>query len=290
VRGNRLRWGALGWVLTLQFFVVEAIAALQWAGYSYADNTISDLGTASSPAHRLMNASFVVQAALILAGVVLLLPAVRGRAARVAQVVLALAAVGVLLVGLFPVDRSTVMHDIGALLYLAGGAVGLLALAYAMRPRSELLGTALAILGLAGAATTIFFATGVTEYLGRGGTERVAGYVLPIGLTVAAVAVWRMARGGATLPETPAGPSRRELRAEERAERAERTRERDEALEAAARRREQPTVEPAGSDEPAEDLDSDDLDPDDLDPEDPWATPTRRGDRRGVRGGRPADE
>jgi hypothetical protein len=195
---------------------------------------------------------------------------VHGRAARVAQVVLGLAAVGVLLVGLFPVDRSSVMHDIGALLYLAGGAVGLLALAYALRPRSELLGTVLAILGLAGAATTIFFATGVTEFLGRGGTERVAGYVLPIGLTVAAVAIVRMAGGGSTLPEAPSGPSRREVRADARSERAERARERDEALEAAARRRETPTVEPAG---PAGTAD------DDLDPEDPWATPTRRSDR-----------
>jgi len=266
VTGNRLRWGALGWVLTLQFFVVEAIVALQWSGYSYTDNVISDLGSALSPAHRLMNASFVLQAALILTGVVLLLPAVRGRAARVGQVVLALAAVGVLLVGLFPEDRSTVMHDIGALLYLAGGAVGLLALAYALRPRSELLGTVLAILGLAGAATTIFFAAGVTEYLGRGGTERVAGYVLPIGLTVAAVAIWRMARGGATLPETPSGPSRRQLREEAQTERAERARERDEALEQAARRLESPTPAPAALD-------------DELDPEDPWATPTRRSDR-----------
>jgi hypothetical membrane protein len=263
-------------VLTLQFFVVEAIAALQWTGYSYADDVISDLGSALSPAHRVMNASFVVQAALILAGSVLLLPAVRGRAARVAQVVLALAAVGVLLVGVFPEDGSTAMHDIGALLYLGGGAVGLLALAYALRPRSELLGTALAVLGLAGAAATIFFVMDVTQYLGRGGTERVAGYVLPIGLTVAAVALWRMARGTAELPDAPApGLSRRELRDQARAERAERERERDEALEAAARRRGSPAAEPVAA--PASTPGDDDT-ADDLDPEDPWATPTRRRD------------
>jgi hypothetical membrane protein len=174
VRGNRLRWGALCWVLTLQFFVVETVVALQWRSYSRADDVISDLGSAASPAHRVMNASFVVQAALILAGVTLLLPGVRGAAARVAQVVLTLAAVGVLLVGVFPEDSSTVLHDIGAVLHLAGGAIGLLALAYAVRPRSEVLGTVLAVLGLAGAATTIFFVTDITQYLGRGGIERVA--------------------------------------------------------------------------------------------------------------------
>jgi hypothetical membrane protein len=266
-------------VLTLQFFVVEAIAALQWTGYTYADNVISDLGSALSPAHRVMNASFVVQAALILAGAGLLLPAVRGRAARVAQVVLALAAVGVLLVGVFPEDGNTVLHDTGAILYLAGGAVGLLALAYAVRPRSEPLGTVLAVLGLAGAAATIFFVMDVTQFLGRGGTERIAGYVLPIGLTVAAVALWRMARGGTELPA--AGPSRRELRAQARAERAEREAERDEALEAAARRRATAPDPAAGHPDGvgSDHVEPDDLEPDDLDPEDPWATPTRRRDR-----------
>jgi hypothetical membrane protein len=257
-------------VLTLQFFVVEAIAALRWTGYSYADNVISDLGGALSPAHRVMNASFVVQAALILTGVLLLLPAVRGRAARVAQVVLALAGVGVLLVGVFPEDTSTGLHDTGAILYLAGGAVGLLALAYAVRPRSEPLGTVLAVLGLAGAAATIFFVMDVTQYLGRGGTERLAAYVLPIGLTVAAVALERMAHGAAELPA--AGPSRRELRAQAQAERAERERERDEALEAAAARRTAPS-DPAPTDDAHPHPD------DDLDPDDPWATPSRRRDR-----------
>jgi hypothetical membrane protein len=251
-------------VLTLQFFVVEAIVALRWSGYSYADNVISDLGSSLSPAHRAMNASFVVQAALILAGVVLLLPAVRGRAARVAQVVLGPTAVGVLLVGVFPEDSSTVMHDLGAILYLAGSAIGLLALAYALRPRSELLGSVLAVLGLAGAATTVFFVMDVTQFLGRGGTERVAADVLPVGLTITAIALWRLARGGAALPDAPAaGPSRSELRAEARAERAERERERDEALEAAARRRAEAPTDARATD-------------DDLDPDDPWAAPTRR--------------
>jgi hypothetical membrane protein len=269
-------------VLTLQFFVVEAIAAARWNSYSYADNVISDLGSALSPAQRAMNASFVVQAALILAGVVLLLPAVRGRAARVAQVVLALAAVGVLLVGIFPEDSSSGLHKTGAILYLAGGAVGLLALAYTVRPRSEPVGTVLAVLGLAGAAATIFFVMGVTQYLGRGGTERVAAYVLPIGLTVSAVALWRMAHGTAELPAP--GPSRRELREQARAERAERERARDEALEAAAARRTAPAdapSTPAGEpDAPRpDDVHAEDQEPDDLDPDDPWATPTRRRDR-----------
>jgi hypothetical membrane protein len=257
---------------------------LRYTGpYSRAGNLISDLGASASPAHSAMNASFVVQAALILAGVVMLLPALGGTAARLAQALLALCAVGVLIVGVWPEGTASALHTTGAVLYLAGGAVGLLALAYAVRSRSEALGTTLAVLGLIGAAATIFFADGVTEYLGRGGTERVAAYVVPVGLAVAGAALWWLTRATGALPEPAAGPSRRELRAQARAEQAERVRERDAALEAAAQRSEAARQSEAtrrseaarrGSAEPA-----DERDIDDFDPEDPWATPTSRRDR-----------
>jgi hypothetical protein len=123
-----------------------------------------------------------------------------------------------------------------------------------------------------GAATTVFFLDGVTEYLGRGGTERVAAYVVPVGLALAGAALWWMSRAAGALPEPTAGPTRRQLRAQARAEQAERHRERDAALEAAARRRE--TGEPAA---PAPAQPDDEVADDD--PEDPWATPTRRRDR-----------
>lgn len=272
MRGNRLRWGALGWVLTLQFFVVEAIVQLRYTGpYSRADNTISDLGASASPAHSAMNASFVVQAALILVGAALLMPAMRGTAARLAQALLALCAIGVLLVGVWPEGTVSALHTTGAVLYLAGGAAGLLALAYAVRSRSEVLGTALAVLGLVGAAATILFADSVTEYLGRGGTERIAAYVIPLGLAFAGAALWWMSRATGALPEATTGPSRQELRAEARAAQAERSRERDAALEAAARRREE--AQPPGPLAGPEPLDDEFGD---VDPEDPWATPTRR--------------
>ncbi|MBW8766000.1 MAG: DUF998 domain-containing protein [Geodermatophilales bacterium] len=263
VTPNRLRWGALAWLLTLQFFVVETIVQARLAGpYSRADEVISVLGTADSPAHRLMNASFVVQGALILAVTLLLRPALRGAGARVAPVLLGVSALGVLLVGVFPQDGSLALHRTGAALYLAGGGLGLIALAYGVRRRSEAVGTVLALLGLAGTAMTLFFFAGVTEYLGEGGTERAAAYVLPVGLAVAAVALWCMGAGAgrtATQPGEAAGerPSRRGLREQERARRAEQQRQRDEALEAAARRR--------GT-----------ADRDDDEDEDPWAAPGRR--------------
>jgi len=229
VNPNRLRWGALAWLLTLQFFVVETIAQSRYAGpYSRADDTISALGTGHSAAHQLMNASFVLQAGLILAGALLLRPVLLRAAGQVAPVLLIVSAAGVLLVGVFPSDQNALVHASGAVAHLVGGGLGLIALAYAVRPRSELVGTALAALGLVGTAATVFFLTGVTQFLGVGGTERVAGYVIPIGLALAGTALWRLA-----------GPGSAERLAERdatRAEQAERARERDAALEAAAHR------------------------------------------------------
>jgi hypothetical membrane protein len=258
VNPNRLRWGALAWLLTLQFFVVETLAERRYPGsYSRVDDVISALGASDSPARALMNASFVVQAGLILAGALLLRPALLRGAAQVAPVLLGAAAVGVLLVGVFPTDGNATVHAIGAVLYLVGSGLGLIALAYAVRPRSEALGTTLALLGLIGTATTVFFLTGVTDSLGEGGTERAAAYVLPLGLAVAGAVLWRL------VPNAPDADraGRREERERARAERAERDRGRDEALEAGLRgagRRGTP------GDPPADDA------------ADPWAPPGRR--------------
>ena len=263
VNPNRLRWGACAWLLTLQFFVVEALAQARYAGpYSRTDDVISALGAADSAARQLMNASFVVQAALILAGAVLLQPALLRGGAQMAPALLGAAAAGVLLVGVFPTDGNATMHAVGAVLYLVGGGLGLIALAYAVRPRSEVLGTVLAVLGLVGTAATVFFLTGVTSYLGEGGTERVAAYVLPIGLALAGAALWRL--GGR--PGGEAGPTRRQERELARAERAEQERRRDEALSAAAGH--------IGDGTNHETSASDDADDD----RDPWAAAPRRGD------------
>jgi hypothetical membrane protein len=260
VTSDRLRWGALAWLLTLQFFVVETVVQFRGEGYSRADDVISDLGATTWPGHQAMNASFVVQAALILGGTLLLLPVLRSGAGRVAAYLFGAAALGTLLVGVLPSDRSDTWHAVGATLYLVGGALGLIALAYALRPRSELLGSALVLLGLVGTAATAFFLTGV-DVLAEGATERAAAYVLPIGLAVSGAALWRS--GSVEAAARADRPSLREERAEARAAAAERARERDEALEAAARRRESP--------DPA----------DDFDAEDPWA-PTRRTDGPGA--------
>lgn len=262
VTPTRYRWGAIAWLLTLQFFVVETVVQLRTGGsYSRAGDVISALGTSASAAPRLMNASFVVQGLLIGAGAVLLRPALAGLGGRMASAFLTAAAVGVVLVGFFPLDGQEDLHQAGAGLHLVGGGLALLAMAYAVRPRSEALGTALALLGLLSTAMTVFFAVGITSFLGAGGTERASAYPIPIGLALAGAGLWVLGRR----PQAEPRPPRRELRAQERAESAGRARERDAALEAAAGPA-RPQRDPADG-EPD----------DDFDPEDPWAR-SRRGE------------
>lgn len=230
--------GSLAWVLTLQFFVVEAVAIARFGGYSRVDQAISDLGTDLSPAAGLMNASFIAQAVLVVAGAVLLYPALVGLGGRLALALLSAAGAGVLLVGLFPSDSGGATHTVGAILYLLGSGLGLIALAYGVRPRSEAVGTVLALLGLVGTIGTVFFGTGVTAVLGAGGMERVAAYVLPLGLTVAAVLLLRQRDDWqVVLPEgEDVALTRRQRRELERAEAFDRARARDEALEAHAKK------------------------------------------------------
>ena len=262
VTPTRYRWGAIAWLLTLQFFVVETVAQLQTGGHSRAGDVISELGAAGAPAALLMNASFVVQGLLIGAGAALLRPALAGRAGQLVPAFATAAAVGVVLVGVFPLGSQQDLHQAGAGLHFVGGGLALLALAYAVRPRSEALGTALALLGLLSTAMTLFFALGITSFLGEGGTERAAAYPVPVGLALAGAGLWWLSRR----PEPAPGPSRRELRAQERAAAAERARERDAALEAAAGPTGSAAPRPAAP--PAEP-------DDDFDPEDPWATSRR---------------
>jgi hypothetical membrane protein len=257
VSAHRYRAGAVAWLLTLQFFVAEAFAAARFDGYARADDLISVLGGGDSPAQVLMNASFVVQGLLIAAGVLLLRPALAGAGGRTAPVLLGAAALGVVLVGLFPLDGIGELHGAGAGLYLVGGGTGLIALAYGVRRRSELLGTTLALLGLLVTSMTVFSTAGITGFLGEGGTERAAAYPIPVGLALAGVALVRLTRG------RPEGvPGRREQRAQEREERSQRARARNAALEAAASRAEAPAP-PAVED--------------DFDPDDPWAQSRRPG-------------
>ena len=191
------RTGPWLWLCCFQFFVAEQIARLGWPGhYSMARDYISDLGSARSPLQWVMNGSFMLQGLLIFFGAVLLLRHFPARLVyRVVLLLLAVAGVGVLVVGLVPEDTDLRWHLLGASANFLGGNVGMILLGLVMirgsvcLPRGKrgkswvpfVAGSVglLATLALGFRGTPSWIAPGWNT----GTVERLAAYPLPLWLT-----------------------------------------------------------------------------------------------------------
>ena len=198
---RRVAAGAACWVLTVVFFVGEAVAqSASNVPYSLYHNTLSDLGSTAcgpatfgtyhadvcSPLNVAMNATFVICGLLTAAGALGTWPAWPGRRVSAAGLVLlVLAGAGEVVVGLRPENISFVLHTVGATFALAGGNLGLLLLGaglWRVRPWAGALTILVAVVGLAGVAT---FNNAPSFGLGVGLVERVAAYPLVLWLVVA---------------------------------------------------------------------------------------------------------
>src|SRR5262249_34307162 len=128
-RGGDLRaqLGTLSWILSVVFFVVQAIGQAAFSpAYSLLDDRVSDLGNtacgawlthpfACSPLHGLVNAGFVATGVLLVLGVVLTWPVwPRRRLAAAGLTCIALAGLGFVLVGLSPENVNIGLHLVGA--------------------------------------------------------------------------------------------------------------------------------------------------------------------------------
>ncbi|MFF1685090.1 MULTISPECIES: DUF998 domain-containing protein [unclassified Streptomyces] len=115
----------------------EAITAAAWTDppYSYATNYISDLGVPDcgtrfqgrdicSPAHDVMNVSFMVQGILFALGVVLLARLVKGRARRVITALALAHGAAFVLVGLF--HGSGENSNLALAIHVGAAAIGIL--------------------------------------------------------------------------------------------------------------------------------------------------------------------
>jgi hypothetical membrane protein len=124
-------------VNAVQWVVAEAVTAAAWSNppYSYATNYISDLGVLDcgaqfqgreicSPAHSLMNASFMVEGVLFATAVVLLARLAEGRARRVIITLAVAHGAGMVLVGLFHGSADGPRSSL--VIHVAGAAVGIL--------------------------------------------------------------------------------------------------------------------------------------------------------------------
>jgi hypothetical membrane protein len=126
---RRANAGAVLWICCLQYFAAEALAIGGWRGsYSLSRNYISDLGALDcagpngaaeavcSPLHALMNASFVLQGALIVCGTALVAPRFPKRGLwRTALWLVGASGIGVLGVGLAPEDAVPGAHFLAAI-------------------------------------------------------------------------------------------------------------------------------------------------------------------------------
>jgi hypothetical membrane protein len=176
--------GAGWWALCFQFFVAEQIARLRWPGqYSMSMNWISDLGTAASPLHWVMNGSFVLQGLLISVGAILmrrLFPA--NWSYQLALLLFLVSGLGVLVVGLVPADKVAEVHRLGAEAHLLAGnlAMILIGLAMAGVAKTRFRGVFSLLAGLLGLTALVLLGLGEKDV---GTFERLAAYPLTLWLT-----------------------------------------------------------------------------------------------------------
>ena len=196
------------------YLAAEAVAASAWStpAYSYADNWISDLGSATagtfqgrelnSPLNVVMNSGFIVQGLLFGLAVVLLSRTLSGRSRRFAVIMATVATLGYILVGTFhgslqaQQDGTLPLHFAGATLAILGANVLSLVLGIHWRkaPDTHGLGIASIIVGSIGllAVTALFltFGTGLPS----GAIERASVYTIVAWQVIVAIALLRSRR------------------------------------------------------------------------------------------------
>ncbi|MFZ0214561.1 MAG: DUF998 domain-containing protein [Candidatus Dormiibacterota bacterium] len=200
--------GSVCWILTLQWFVVQAITQAAWTTpYSLGGNSLSDLGAVHcfsapvsrlnpissnvcSPLHSLMNASFIVFGLLVVGGVILLWNQwPRRRTVTAGLVLLALFGAGKVVIGLAPEDVRLGLHALGTLGMLCGD-VGALLLAVGMWREARWQAVVFLCIGIVGVPA--FFLQVLPQLAAvHGALERLADWPLPV--WIAALGVLRLA-------------------------------------------------------------------------------------------------
>ncbi|MDO9455359.1 DUF998 domain-containing protein [Nocardioides sp.] len=181
------------WLVRPAYVAAEVVtAAATTGGYSFVDDTVSDLGATGcdaaycSPRHALMNGSFVGFGILLALGALLLAP----RIGRLSTVLLVVAGVSSVAVGLAPVDQDAGLHTLAATPLFVAQPIALLVLSRVLRSRALLAGGLLTAVGAIGFVL-------VDGGAGSGALERLA--LWPVLAALALVAV-RVRGGKHTVP------------------------------------------------------------------------------------------
>lgn len=210
--------GGILWIFSLEFFVGQVIAQLAWKGppsYSLISNAISDLGVTAcgnvsiagvssyycSPLHNVMNVTFILTGAFMVAGVFLTRrawPWNRPIASGFALV--ALAGLGKALAGLAPADVDFTLHFIGSLGIILGD-VGMILIGRALRGKVDWVSKSSQILGYIGLIGFLSFL--VAGHSGVGGLlERIGSYPIILWCTMVGLSLM-LNRRSISEPKSP---------------------------------------------------------------------------------------
>lgn len=186
--------GPIMWILCMQYFIVQIIVANAYVGeYSWARNTISDLGNTTcsvysnryvcSPQHLLMNISFILLGIFQLMGALVLNMVERSKKNLIGYGCLVLAGVGTIIVGLYPENAGGPMHAFGAALPFVLGNIAMIILAATSRFPIWLRYYSY-FSGFIALIALVLFMTRNYLGIGLGGMERVVAYPQTIWMVI----------------------------------------------------------------------------------------------------------
>lgn len=194
---KKAQLGPLVWLLSIQYFIVQALVARAWRkpSYSWSTNTISDLGNTScktygghlicSPLYTLMNASFIALGLTMIIGSVLIYYLKKTNSLlNVALAMMSLAGIGTMLVGFFPENRNATIHTFGASFPFLLGNISLLLFAKALKEYSIKFKIYSFVSGSLGLIALALYLSQSYLFFGSGGTERIVAYPQTIWMIV----------------------------------------------------------------------------------------------------------
>lgn len=190
--------GAILWVASLQYYLVQAVVAADWPrgnGYSWAQNTISDLANTHcgqygsrlvcSPLHPVMNTSFLVLGTTMIGGAYLLLATLaHSRLSKLGFVLMAWSGVGTVIVGLYPENATSSLHIAGAAFSFIFGNVAMILIGAGLAHLPKPLRIYMIASGAVGLLALALFMTQTYLGLGIGGMERFTAYPQSIWMIV----------------------------------------------------------------------------------------------------------
>ncbi|MFG6403714.1 MULTISPECIES: DUF998 domain-containing protein [unclassified Microbacterium] len=205
------------------YLAAEAISAAAWKqpAYSYADNWISDLGSATagvfqgrelnSPLNAVMNSGFIIQGLLFGLATLLLSRTLTGRIRTFTAVMAVVVTIGYILVGTFhgslqaQENGTLALHFTGATLAILGGNLLSLVLGIHWRkaPETRVIGVTSIVIGAIGLAAMITLLLTFGAGLPSGAIERASVYTIVIWQVAVAISLLRSNRAPAGQASSP---------------------------------------------------------------------------------------